>query len=225
MNKTDLDEAVSVTNTVTTSLLATLTGRSGIIGAKARYACGYLSANSASLLSNDKLGFVLWMLAAFETSQAAGATYDTMDAVRIGAAALSVNGLPAICARNLSVRLALTEQARILAATDFKSREEIDRYFDRINASFDDAETLAADNLDNLAYKALIALHAAVSNDLANRSRPLPNMVTYSFPKRLPVLSIAQRFYADASRAGELIDENGPIHPLFMPQKITALSS
>lgn len=206
-------------------VLASVRGKSGITGARARYACGFLQTNGAFLLANDKLAFVLWMLAAFETAQLAGATYEAMDSVRINASALTPSGLPATCVRNLSVRLALVEQSRILAATSFKSREEIDRYFDRINAAFDAAETLAADNLDNMAYRALLALHASVSNDLANRARPLPRMITVNMAKRFPALTVAQRLYVDASRAGELIDENAPIHPLFMGPTITALSS
>jgi prophage DNA circulation protein len=225
VNKVDLDEALSVTDTVTSAILTSVKVQSGLIGAQVRYSCGFLSSNGASLLSNDRMGFFLWLIAAFETAQAAGATFEHMDAVRSAAAALTVNGLPARAVRNFSVRMALTEQAKILAATEFKSRQAIDRLFERINASFDDAETVAADNLDNIAYKALITLHAAVSNDLASRSRPLPRMVTYNLPKRFPSLTLAQRLYADASRGGELVDENDPIHPLFMPQKITALSS
>jgi hypothetical protein len=225
VNRSDLKEATAIVQSVTTDILATVHGNSGTAGARTRYSCGYLQANGGRLIAGDKVGFVLWLVAAFETAQVAGATYETMDLVRVNAAALSPSGLPAICVRNLSVRLALVELARILAATDFTSREQIDRYFDRINAAFDDAETLAADNLDNAAYRALVSLHAAVSNDLANRSRPLPRMVTISLPKRSPVLTIAQRLYADASRADELIGENSPIHPLFMGKTITALSS
>ncbi|MGY3278120.1 hypothetical protein [Bradyrhizobium sp. S3.7.6] len=224
MKKVDLDEAMTVTKKVAAALRDSVSGKSGVTGAQARAACGILDADGASLLANNRLGFFLWLIAAFETAQFAGISFEAMDTVRKIALALSPSGLPAIAVRNVSVRLALIEQARILAATEFKSRQAVDRYFDRINAAFDQAETVAADNLDNIGYKAMIELHAAVSNDLANRSRPLPNMVSFHFPKRYSALSLAQRLYSDGSRAGELIDENDAVHPLFMPQKITALS-
>lgn len=224
MNKVDLDEAITVTTTVVQAILSSMPSASGLTAAKARYACGLLTSDGKTLLANDRLGFFLWLIAAFDTAQLAGATYEKMDAVRQIAVAITPSGLAAKAVRNMAVRLSLVEQARILAATDFKSRDDVDSYFNRINAAFDAAEIEAADNLDNIAYKMLIELHAAVSNDLANRSRPLPRMVSYTFPKRFPALTLAHRLYTDASRANELVDENDPIHPLFMGPNISALS-
>jgi prophage DNA circulation protein len=120
--------------------------------------------------------------------------------------------------------MVLVEQARILAATNFTSRQDVDRYFNAMHASFEQAETVAANNLDNVAYRALVKLHAAVTNDLANRSRPLPKMVTYTTATSKPALYLAQFLYQDPSRYQELIDENKPIRPLFMPRVGQALS-
>jgi prophage DNA circulation protein len=50
-------------------------------------------------------------------------------------------------------------------------------------------------------------------------------MVTYSFTTRMPSLWMVQRLYTDASRNDELIAENKPIHPLFMPSSGVALSA
>lgn len=224
MNSVDLKEAASVVAVVLDALLLTLQGQTGLIGAQTRFLCGQLSVNGESELSAGGSQFWIDLAACFESAQQAGATFETMDIVRSTSEALTPTGLPGIAVRNFSVRMSLVEQARILAATTFVSRQDIDNYFDQINASFDVAELVAADNQDNVAYVLLIAIHAAVSNDLANRSRPLPKMVTYSFPARMPSLALAQRLYSDASRGDQLIAENKPVHPLFMPSSGNALS-
>lgn len=223
MNSVDLNEAISVMKTVIGSLSATIVGSTGALGAQARYLCGSLSINAGVEM---QAGGIFWVsfAACFEAVQQAGATFENMEVVRSTAEALKPTGLPAIAVRNFAVRMSLAEQARILAAMTFTSRIDIDRYFDIINASFDAAELLAADNHDNIAYLALLSIHSAVSNDLANRSRPLPRMTTFSFTNSLPSLNLAQRIYGDPSRADEIAAENKVIHPLFMPSVIDALS-
>lgn len=223
MKKFDFTEAVAVTVVVLDAILVKTS--SGLIGAALRNLVGALKVNGPAELNAG--GTLFWrdLAACFEAAVTGGATFQSMEAVRLAAYALAPTGLPGIAVKNFSIRMALAEQARILAAIDFVSRQDIDKYFDLINASFDDAERLAANNLDNVAYAALIAIHAAVSNDLANRSRPLPRMVAYSFPTRKPSLWLAQRVHYDPDRNDELIAENKPIHPLFMPQTGVALSA
>lgn len=224
MNTTDLDEAVSGVRLVLDHLLAAIQGQTGTSGAQLRWLCGRLSTNAALELT---AGAQVWtdFTACFEAARNAGATFETMDAVRLAAEALAPVGLSGTTVKNFSVRMALVEQALILKAINFKSRQDVDRYFDVIDASFNVAEEVAANALDNVGYVALVRLHAAVSNDLANRSRPLPRMVTYQFATRMPSLWIAQRVYHEAGRNDELIAENKPIHPLFCPATGNALSS
>lgn len=225
MKKVDLNEAMSAANTVLDAIVDTLHGKSGTLGAQVRQRCGQLSTNGASQLSAGGNTFWQNLVACFEAAQQAGASYDAMDKVRSIAEALVVTSPAAIAVKNFSVRIALSELARILAATEFKSRADVDEIFDRIDAAFETAEIVAADRLDNVSYKALIAIHAAVSNDLANRARPLPRMISYTFASGMPALALAQRIYQDPSRADDLIAENKPIHPLFMPNTGKALSS
>jgi prophage DNA circulation protein len=224
MNKNDLTEAVAAMNVVLTALLATLAGQTGTAAAQTRYLCGQLAFNGSAELNAGGTQFWVDLALCFEAAQSAGATFAAMDAVRAAAEALVVIGLPAVAVKNFSIRMALAEQARILAATTFTSRQDIDNYFDQINASFERAKLVAADNRDNVAYTLLIAIHGAVSNDLANRALPLARMVSYTFPTSLPSLAVAQRIYYDPSRNDELIAENRPIHPLFMPVTVNALS-
>lgn len=229
MNAVELNEAIEITNTaVLAGLLKMVEGQSGAEGAQLRYQSGVLSVNGSVWLSQtvDRV-YTFWISLAkcFDTAQSIDSvTFELMEQFRKDMVAVSAQGLPAIAVRNFAVRMALAEQAKILAATTFTSRREIDGYFGVINDAFEAAELVAARGRDNVAYVALIKLHAAVSNDLANRARPLPKMVTYSFPKSRPSLAIAQSLYQDPSRSGELISENSPIHPLFFPLSGRALS-
>jgi prophage DNA circulation protein len=186
---------------------------------------GAIATYGSAQLNGGGLTFWQSLAACFDAARAAGASFEAMDKIRLIADSQTPQYFAGIAVKNFSIRMALAEQALILAATTFASRQDIDKYFDLINVSFDEAEVVAANNFDNTSYKALIAIHAAVSNDLASRSRPLPRMVSISFAKRMPALWLAQRIYADATRSDELIGENRPIHPLFMPQAIVALSS
>jgi prophage DNA circulation protein len=224
MTKTDLNEAIAATAKVLTALQGTLAGQTGLAGAQTNFLCGQLAANGAVELFGGGYQFWTDLTNCFEAAQKAGATFAAMGAVLAAANALTPVGLPAIAVKNFSVRMALVEQARILAATTFTSRQQIDGFFDQIDASLQAAELVAADNLDNVAYVLLINVHAAVSNDLSSRAFTLPQMVTYSYPTRMPSLWIAQRLYQDASRNDELIAENLPIHPLFMPSTGRALA-
>lgn len=224
MKKADLDEAVAVSATVLAALLLTLQGKTGIAGAKTKQLCGSLTANAATQLSAGGSTFWVNFADCFEAAQQAGSSYYNMNNVASAANGITVSSKAAIAVKNFAVRMSLAEMARILAATTFTSRQDIDNVFDEINALFEAAELVAADSLDNVSYRLLISIHAAVSNDLANRARPLPRLISYSFARTITALDMSQRLYADPSRYGELIDENKPIHPLFMPRVGTALS-
>jgi len=224
MNNRELQEIVADAVVVLNSLLESPRNATSLQTSQLSFLCGQLLSNASAELSAGGPQFWIDLVACFEAARPL-ATFVTMDTVRLAATALTPIGLPAIALKNFSIRMALAEQARILAATTFVSRQDIDKYFSQINASFGAAETVAANNLDNVAYTALLNIHAAVSNDLANRSRPLPRIVTYSFSQPMPSLWLSQRIYYDPTRADELIAENKPIHPLFMPMTGVALSS
>jgi hypothetical protein len=227
MNKTALTEAVGGAQTLLTAVLQTLNGQTGIAGAQFSQSVAALMGNAAAeiaALSNGNTQFFTDFGACFDQARLAGGTFVGMDAVRTAALGLSPVGPPAIAIKNFAIRMALAEEGQILAATTFTSRQQIDDYFAQINASFDAAIVVAADNGDNVSYQALITLYAAVSNDLGTRALSLPTLVQYSFATRMPSLWLAQRLYQDPTRAKQLVLENMPIHPLFMPAAGIALS-
>lgn len=227
MNKTVLTEAVAAAQTVLTAVLQSMGGKTGTAGASAALAIGTLLGNLAieiAALSNENTQFFSDFANCFEQARLAGASFVGMDAVRTAALALTPVGLPAIAVKNFAVRMALAEEGQILAATTFTSRQQIDGYFVQINCSFDQAIVVAADGADNVTYQALTALYAAVSSDLGTRAQALPTLVQYSFATRKPSLWLAQRLYQDPTRAKQLVLENMPIHPAFMPAVGIALS-
>lgn len=193
-------------------------------GATLRQLCGALAATAATAVQAGTFGTPL--RACFEAATAAGATFDGMDRVRATAQAVTASDLPIQRVAQTAARFALVESARILAATTFTSRQDIDAAIVRANAAFAPAEDFAAGRFDNTVWRALVALHAAVIRDLTTSARPLPRMVSYSFATRMPLLTMANRLYGDAGRAGDLLVENrDTIHPLFMPAAGRALSS
>src|SRR6185312_11243201 len=116
MNKNDLNEAVSATETVLLALLGTLAGQTGTAGAQLALAVGALNTNAATELP---AGAQFWsdLTNCFEQARLAGATFAAMDKVRATAEALTPVGKPAIAVKNFSVRMALAEEGQILAAT------------------------------------------------------------------------------------------------------------
>jgi prophage DNA circulation protein len=115
-------------------------------------------------------------------------------------------------------------EAQLIAAMAFVSRQDVDDMLIGIVIPFNDAEEIAADEMDQETYQALIGLNAALVNHLITTARPLPRMVNYQFADVMPSLVVAYRLYADASRADEIVAENKIVHPLFCPTTGRGLS-
>jgi prophage DNA circulation protein len=89
-----------------------------------------------------------------------------------------------------------------------------------------DAEILiAGDAGDDASYGALRALRQMVVALLIEAGAGLPRLRTFNFNACMPVLTLAETLYGDASRADQLIEQASPIHPAFMPAQFQALAS
>jgi len=220
--KPDVVEAVGVIRVVGTALAATSRNH-GVPGATLLFATSSLSDNAETVIRSGNIAAPV--AATFDAARIAGATYSGMVKVVMIVETLSPVGMPAKAVAAASVRFGLGQIARILSATAFTSRNEVDTTLVAVAALFDRAETYAADEGDRGSYAALVRLHAALSADLTTRSRPLPRMVAYSFPRTFSGLSLAHRLYGDASRSVELATENGVFNPAFMPRMGEALSA
>jgi prophage DNA circulation protein len=216
------EEATRLVINVVKDLLNTMTLDAGRTGSMVRLAAGDLIADAEMLIEGAAIAAPLAEL--FDLARLAGATVNEFDLVRKHTVAVIPVYNATLSVQNSTIRFALVQCARILAVTTLKSRPEVDAYLDRMNAAFDQAETVAANSLDQASYRSIIALHAAVTYDLTTRARPLPQMVVYNFVRSKPALWIAQRLYSDAARCDELVDENRPVHPAFVQMPVRALS-
>jgi prophage DNA circulation protein len=222
MNSLARNEAAKLAIAVATDLIKVVTVDAGRAGSMVRLAAGDLIANAGSLIDNAAIGAPLAEL--FDLVRQAGGTVEQFDTVRKHIVAMPVKYNAAFSVQNTAIRLALVQCARVLAATTLTSRPQVDAYIERMNAAFDQAETIAGNSLDQASYRSIIALHAAVTFDLTTRERPLPQIVVYNFALPKPALWIAQRLYSDATRGDELVAENSPVHPAFMQMPVRALS-
>lgn len=216
MKKTELKDAVATLRAALAAL------KLSVVSPDLGAAIGALHAGAEEAIAEARLGADL--LACFRAAGAAGATFESMGRTRATIMEFAPAYWPGRAVRAACLQMALAEESRALSLVTLKSRSDADDWLARMNAAFDPAEDAAAEDEDQTSFRAIVALHAAVANDLATRGRPLPRMVSFSFAKRLPALAMANRFYGDAARSDELIDENRVVHPLFMPDVGRALA-
>jgi prophage DNA circulation protein len=223
--KQSLNEAVAIGNGIVNNLLATLPSAASNAPSGTSFvtAAGGLLADMATEIAEG----TFWsdLANVFELARKAGVTYASMDSIRISASALIPLGNAGHAIQDYGIQLSLVEQAQILAATTFISRDDINSAITAINAAFLGAIDTAANNFDWNSYQALISLRGAISVDLNNREQRLPRIVFYNFPIAQPALWLSQRIYGDGSRAVEIAQENKAANPLFVISPVRALSS
>ena len=222
MTLTEIDETTAILGVMLTALSGTLTAASGTAAADLYYAIGDLQANAGSLIRSGVWG--AQVLACFDLSLPAGATITDMEAVRLAMEAQAPQSVTAVTLTNAAIQMALAEEVKILAATTFTSRTDIDAALSALIAAFEGAVEYAADSGDSATFQALIAAQAAAVTDLNARAQSLPSIVNYSFQRVMTSHALAQRLYGDASRADELRAMNGVIDPHFMPIAGSALT-
>ena len=222
MKSLEREEATNLVKVVIADLVANATIDAGRSGSMFRIAVGDLLTEAEQLIEDAQIAAPLANL--FTLARNAGTTFEQFDVVRGDIAAITVHYFAAWSVGNTCIRLCLVQCARVLAETTFTSRPEVDSYLERMNAAFDAAESLAGNNKDQATYRALIALHAAVTYDLTTRERTLPTIIIYNFNMPRPALWIVNRLYGGADRNGELVNENNPVHPAFVQSPVRALS-
>jgi hypothetical protein len=195
----------------------------GTIGADLDAAVGDLHANGQRLLRQSAISAPLFNC--FDLARQTGMAFDAMERLRTTIAALETTDARAIVIQTRSLVFCCIQEAAILADTTFPSRNEIERVQALATAAFTVSQDATAEIGDSDTYRALVSLRAMMVRDLTDRSRPLPQIVTYNLPRGPSSLVLAQRLYGDASRADELIAENAVVHPLFMPRAGRALSA
>jgi len=221
MFRADVKEAAPLCNRVLAYML-TLAPTRGRPGSDLRTAVGDFATEAETLLRNDQAGPPLDAI--FELARLTGLTQPQLEAVRLFAAAETPKLLGAVLIQNALIRFCLAFECRIIADMTFASRQDVDYIKTLIGNAFAPAQDLAADDMDQAAFMALIQLHAAVAFHLDQTARPLPRMLDYAFADVLPTLVLAYRLYSDAGRADQLRAENKIIHPAFSLREGRALS-
>jgi prophage DNA circulation protein len=226
MYKYEAEEATPIMRRALQSLLGALPASSdpelATTRANFRTACGSLIANAQILIQNDEAGPPLDDC--FDLAVQSGIQITGLRIVRNQAYAETAVSIGARLIKNSLIEMTLAHAARVLADMTFKSRDEVDAVKKLVQTAFAPAEETAADEMDQMTYRALIELHAAVIFFLIETARPLPRMLAWQFSQVIPTLILAQRLYYDASRADELREENHIIHPAFSPRIGRALS-
>jgi prophage DNA circulation protein len=215
MTGDEADEVLGIVQRIGPVILSSAVTLSGDIGTALRRAVGMLVADKNMV---DHEVFAYAMAVCLDLARLCNATLVTMDRVRKAALAEIPLTVPATMTVLHIVRLTLATEARIIAETTFRSRDDVDATALAVNAAFNQTSEIAADSLDAGTYMRIINLHGSVTQHLADRGRQLPRVIDYSVQMVMPALRMSQRSYGTAARYQELIDENHVVHPAFMPR-------
>jgi prophage DNA circulation protein len=221
VQKDDTKEATPIVKRALLNLLAVTVTR-GSTGSDLRTAIGLLYAQAEQLIYHDELGPRL--SDCFELARAANITQPQLDWVRQQTALEGTVTLGATMIKQSIMRLCLVTEGLVIADMTFISRADVEQLRGQLNLIFGDAEETAADEMDQMTYRGLVELHAAIVAFLVETARPLPSMLDFAFFNPMPTLTMANRLYYDASRADELRYENQVVHPAFMRPTGRALS-
>jgi prophage DNA circulation protein len=222
MLKDEASEAVPIVQRALLNLL-TITPTRGSAGADLKAAVGLLYASAEQLIYLDQLGQPL--SDCFELARTNNITQSQLDWVRQQTELELPVTVGATMIKESIIRLCLVTEGLVIANMTFVSRTDVENLKNVVNGIFDDAEEIAADEMDQMTYRALVELHAGIIAFLVETARPLPDMLNFIFTIPMPTLTMANRLYYDASRADEMRNENLVVHPLFMRPTGRALSS
>lgn len=112
--------------------------------------------------------------------------------------------------------------ANAAADVTLRSYDDAISLMGRVCDTLDAAILSAGDTNEDGVYEALLTLRENTVTLLQNRGASLAPMVNERLNTNLPSLNLANRFYQDAARSDDLVDEANPIHPAFMPRKFKA---
>lgn len=210
----EAEEIMEIIGRIGPVVLSSVPSKRGLTAASLRRAVGLMIADDNMIHIGT---FAIAFRVCLDLARAAGASLTSMGRIRIAALQEVPQSLGATITTLAMVRLTLAQEGRIVAAMTFNSRDDVEAVASTMNEAFGAAAEVAADDLDAGTYMAIITLHADVTKHLADRGRLLPRVINYSYPTTMPSLTMAQRAYADPSRADELRLENRVVHPAFMP--------
>ena len=220
--RTEIDEINEIVAR-TLDNLKSFIGVSGRPGAELRWATGDLAANCAAYLSDGT--FAQRLMVCFRLATQAGITVDWMDRVLKQLVAEMPTALTSSTVVQNSLLFALAQDGRIIAKTEFKSRDDVDAMMKRMRDWFDIIRDLIADTMSGPGYQSFLGLAAGITRYLTDVARPLPRMVNFELSTPMPALAVSQLIYGEGDRAYEVTTENKIIHPLFMRRELRVLGA
>jgi hypothetical protein len=204
--------------------LISFASRKGREGSELRTLVGDLEAHVISSIHDGTLPSQ--MLDVFNAALAAGVSVTQLDPVltQLRSEEPAIETVGALWIMQTGILFALSCQCKVVSATVFRSRDDIEAMQSKMKANFDLAKDMAADDMDNIVYHRLVDLSAKLARFLADAAIPLPSVVYYHL-RPMPVLLTSQRIYTDASRIEEIIADNKVVHPAFVRATVRAFSS
>lgn len=216
-------EITDIVNRLLDNLSNTASSQVGTAGVEIRRMIGDLRSFYFDYLKDHT--FAPKLLECFTVARKANAKLSSFVKVREGLFVEVPVGDVAKLIVQCATGFCLGAESRLISAIEFNSRDDVEAMMAIMKLAFDTARELAADAIDSSAYQNLTFLAGALTNHLANKSRPLPRMVNFKVATPLPALTFSNRVYYTASRWEELVNENHIIHPAFCPREIRGLAS
>lgn len=218
----EINASIDMLERMMAALMSGPTSMVGSEGLALRRVVGDMLANASDLIQTGTIGTAV--LGCFEQARLAGATVETMNRVRKVSMAETPIDAFGEAVQVSGVTFSFAQQCTMIAAMTFNSRSDVQALIKQMAAIVDDIKLFVCDILDGMHYQYVVHLSAALMQHLAYTERQLPRIVSYRMNISLPSLTLANRFYGDASRSDELIKENKTVHPAFMKQDVLALS-
>lgn len=224
IRKEAIDEVKAIlTNSVDIFLGAPMVSREGLAGAEFRRLAGHAIDDAGALILGS--GFAQALLDMFKAATKAEITVSWFDRVLVQLFAEDPSFDLAIRVSHACIVMVLAQEARILTDTEFKSRDDVDAVMIQLRSNFEQAKEIIADEMDSGAYYTVVDLQASITRHLVRTALPLPRIIEVQLAEPLPTLTIAQRIYADPTRAEEIAANNKVIHPAFALPDLTVLSA
>jgi len=183
---------------------------------------GDLQVEARWLIANGGFGDAL--RACFDAAVESGASLDSMDMLRTFILGLAPKTDMAVAVVQSALFFTLAEEAKIVAAMTFDSRDDVAVMIKRMGEAYEEVTVTVMDFYSDILYQAFGSLSAALMQHLYLTELTLPLIVTYQTAGVRTALSLAQLIYADASRTDEIIAENKVVHPAFVPRVVRVLS-
>lgn len=220
--KSEFDEIQDIVQRTMKNLVA-FSNKQGQSGAALRRTVGDLVARINIYIADGT--FAARLLQCFQLATAAGINLNWMDQVVLQLTKETPTALTSTSVVQNSLIFAIAQEGRIIAATTFVSRDDVDVTMRRMKNWFDIIKDLIADTMSGPGYEAFITLAAGITRYLTDTARPLPRMLRYDIPGTMPALALSNYIYGDGSRSAELRAENKVVHPAFMPRTLRALNA